>query len=162
MMVINAWSRYFVELLSRFVGQLTISFHTFVGMSFNVIRPRRNTQIFQAWSFFSCFCGNSGFKHGSVIVNNIFAYFTLSLSTPQVYMIKKNVGSPTSTSLLSTFHIGLMFCFLPAIFMSSTYTDNNNPFSWCTNNHSQLETFSQTYFNRIFSNCLSHSSPAKG
>ena len=27
--------------------------------------------------FFSCSCGNSGFKHGSVIVNNIFAYFAL-------------------------------------------------------------------------------------
>ena len=27
--------------------------------------------------------------------------------------------------------------------MSSTYTDKNNPFSRCTNKHSQLETFSQ-------------------
>ena len=36
-----------------------------------------------------------------------------------------------------------------------------NPFSRCTNEHSQLETFSQAYFNRIFSNCLSHKSPAK-
>ena len=32
---------------------------------------------------------NSGFKHGSVIVNNVFAYFTLSLSTSQVYMVKE-------------------------------------------------------------------------
>ena len=50
-------------------------------MTFHVIEPRRNTQILRAWSFFSCSCGNSGFKHGSVIVNNIFAHFTLSLST---------------------------------------------------------------------------------
>ena len=28
-------------------------------------------------------------------------------------MIKKDVGSPKSTSLLRTFHIGLMFCFFP-------------------------------------------------
>ena len=35
-------------------------------------------------------------------------------------------------------------------------------FSRCTNKHSQLETFSQPYFNRIFSNCLSHNSPAWG
>ena len=45
--------------------------------------------------------------------------------------------------------------FLPANLMSSTYTDKNNPFSRCTNKHSQLETFSQPCFNRIFSNCLS-------
>ena len=61
-MVIDAWSRYFVELLSRLVCQLTISFHTFLGMTFHVIRPRRNTKIFRAWDFFSCSCGNSGFK----------------------------------------------------------------------------------------------------
>ena len=55
-----------------------------------------------------------------------------------------------------------MFCFFPANFMSSTYTDKNNPFSRCTKKHSQLETFSQPYFNKIFSNWLSHNSPAKG
>ena len=41
MMVINAWRRYCVELLSRFVRQLTISFHTFPGMTFQVIGTRR-------------------------------------------------------------------------------------------------------------------------
>ena len=46
--------------------------------------------------------------------------------------------------------------------MSSTYTDKNNPFSRCTNKHSQLETFSQPCCNAIFSNCLSHNSTAKG
>ena len=45
--------------------------------------------------------------------------------------------------------------------MASTYTDKNNPFSRCKNKHSQLETFSQPYFNKIFSNCLSQNSPAK-
>ena len=75
---------------------------------------------------------------------------------------RKDVGSLTSTSLLSTFHIRSMFCFFPANLMSSTYTDKNNPFSRCTNRHSQLETFSQPCFNEIFSNCLSHNSPAKG
>ena len=58
---------------------------------------------------------------------------------------------PKSTSLLSTFHIGLMFRFFPANCMSSTYTDKNSPFSRSTNKHSQLETFSQPYFNGIFS-----------
>ena len=55
-----------------------------------------------------------------------------------------------------------MFCFFPANFMSSTYTDTKNPFSRGTNKHSQVETFSQPYFNKISSNCLSHNSPAKG
>ena len=81
---------------------------------------------------------------------------------PKFSWSRKDVGSPKSTSLLSTFHIGSMFCFFPANFMSSTYTDKNNPFSLCTNKHSQLETFSQPCFKRIFSNCLSHNSPAKG
>ena len=59
-------------------------------------------------------------------------------------------GSPKSTSLLNTFHVGFIFCFFPADLMSSTYTDKNNPFSRCTNKHSRLETFSQPYFNRFF------------
>ena len=82
-------------------------------------------EYFGSMVVFSSPRGDSGFKHGSVIFNNIFAYFTLSLSTSQEY---KDVGSPKSTSLLSNFHIGSMFCFFPANFMSSTYTEKNNPF----------------------------------
>ena len=52
--------------------------------------------------------------------------------------------------------------FFPVNLMSSTQTDKNNPFSRCTNKHSQFETFSQMYFNRIFSNDLSHKGPVKG
>ena len=68
---------------------------------------------------------------------------------PKYTWSRKDVGYPKSTSLLSTFHIGSMFCFFPANFMSSTCTDQNNPFSRCTNKHFQLETFSQLYFKRI-------------
>ena len=82
--------------------------------------------------------------------------------TPSIHDSRKDVGSPKSTSLLSSFHIGSRFCFFPANFMSSTYTDKNNPFSRCTKRHSQFGIFSQPYCNRIFSNCLSHYSPAKG
>ena len=35
--------------------------------------------------------GNSWFKHGSVNVDNLFADFTMSLSTSQVYMIKRKM-----------------------------------------------------------------------
>ena len=58
-------------------------------MTFHVIRPRRYTKILGEWKFFSSTCGNSRFKLGSVIVHNISAYFTLSLSATQVYMIKE-------------------------------------------------------------------------
>ena len=34
--------------------------------------------------------------------------------------------------------------------MSSTYTDKNDPFSRCTNKHSQLETFSPTVLQQVF------------
>ena len=47
-----------------------------------------------------------------------------------------------------------VFVSLQPNLMSSTHTDKSNPFSRCTNKHSQLETFSQPYFNRIFSNRL--------
>ena len=82
---------------------------------------------------------------------------------PKYTWSKKDVGSPKSTSLMSTFHIGSMFCFFPANFMSSTYTDKNNPFSRWTKKLSQLETFLPTVFQwDFFSNCLFHNSPAKG
>ena len=69
---------------------------------------------------------------------------------PGIHDQGKMLVHPKSTSLLSTFHIGSMFWFFPANLMSSTYTDKNNPFSRCTNKHSQLETFSQPYFNKDF------------
>ena len=87
--VIDAWSGYFVELLSRHVCQLTISFHTFLGMTFHILGPRRNMKIFRVWKFFSSPRGNSWFEHGSVIVHNIFAYFAFSLRTSHVYMVKE-------------------------------------------------------------------------
>ena len=48
-MVIDAWSRYFVELLSGLVRQLTISFYTLLCMTSHVIRPWRNTKILREW-----------------------------------------------------------------------------------------------------------------
>ena len=48
-----------------------------------------------------------------------------------------------------------VFRFFPVNLMSSTYTDKNILFSRCTNKYSQLEIFSESYFNRIFSDWLS-------
>ena len=108
---------------------------------------------FEGMAVFLFTRGNSRFEHGSVIVHNIFAYVALSLSAPQVRMIQERCW------FSQIFHIGLRFCFFPANFMASTYTDKNNPFSRCTKRHSQFGSFSQPCFNRIFSNCLSHNSP---
>ena len=89
MMVINAWSRYFIELLCRLVCQVTISLHSFLRMTFQITRPWRITKIHREWKFLSSHRGSSRFKRGSVIVHNICAYFTLSLSATQVHMIKE-------------------------------------------------------------------------
>ena len=67
--------------------------------------------------------------------------------SPSIHDRRK--GSPKSTSMLSSFHIGSRFCFFPANFMSSTYTDKNNLFSRCTKRHSQFGIFSQPCFNLI-------------
>ena len=62
---------------------------------------------------------------------------------------RKDVGSPKSISLFGSFHIGSMLCFFPANFMSSTYTDENNPFSRCTK-RPNLE-FSPNHVSKEFS-----------
>ena len=108
--------------------------------------------------FFNSPRGNSRFKHDSVIVHIIFTYFTLSLSASQLNMIKEKWFYRLLCWILPTSDQ----YFLTTNLMSSTYTDKNNPFSRCTNKHSQLETFSQPGCKRIFSNCLTHKSPAKG
>ena len=129
MMVINAWSRYFVELLSRPVCQLTILFHAFLEMPFHIVGPRRNTKIFRAWKFFSSTRRNSWFKHGSVTVNNILAYFTLSLSATQVYMIKERCGFSQINFFIEYFpYVNVLF---PTNFVSSAHTDKNNLFLHC-------------------------------
>ena len=51
-MVIDTWSRYFVELLRRLVCQLTISLHTFLRSTFHITRPWRETKILQSMEVF--------------------------------------------------------------------------------------------------------------
>ena len=52
--------------------------------------------------------------------------------------------------LFSCIHIGLRFCFLPAILMSFTFSEKNRPCFRCTNKHSQFGAFSHPSPNRIF------------
>ena len=46
---------------------------------------------------------------------------------PKCTWSRNDVGSSRSTSFINFFHMGTISCFLPAILMSSTYTDKNNP-----------------------------------
>ena len=69
-------------------------------------------------------------KHGSVIVHNIFAYFELSLSAAQVYVIQERCWFSQIDFFVKYFpHRIKNFASFQPIFMSSTYTDKNNPFS---------------------------------
>ena len=52
-------------------------------------KTMKKYEDFQSMKLFCSTRWNSRFKHGSVIVHNIFSYFTLSLSASQVYMIKE-------------------------------------------------------------------------
>ena len=73
----------FVELLSRLVRQLTISFpHT-------SLHDQPCHKTVKKYKDSDEPAENSRFEHGSVIVHNIFAYVTLSLSAAQVYMIQE-------------------------------------------------------------------------
>ena len=100
-------------------------------------------KILKAWQSLCSARGNSRFEHGSVIVHNIFAYLALSLSASQVYMIQERCWFSQIDFFVEYFHIGSRLCFFPANFMSSTFTDKNNPFSRCTKRHSQFGIFSQ-------------------
>ena len=71
-------------MLCRVVESFCSPIHNIVPhISGNDLSCHRTTKKYadsQIMVIFCCSCGNSGLKHGSVIVNNIFAYFTLSLS----------------------------------------------------------------------------------
>ena len=83
---------------------------------------------------FSCsHRGNSRFKHGSVIVHNIFAYFTLSLSaSPSIHVQQKMLVLPNRLLcwVVSTSDQDLV-SFQPILF--HPHKNKKNPFSRCTN-----------------------------
>ena len=57
-------------------------------------------------------------------------FATLSVQPKHTWSIK-GVGSWRSTPFCRVFHIKFMFCFFPSNFISSTYTDKNNPSFLC-------------------------------
>ena len=123
------------------------SFHTFLGMTFRVVRQRRNTKIFRAWWFFSSLRGKSRSKHGSVIVHNFFAYFTFSLSTSQVYMIMEKCWFPKINFFIEYFPHRINVLFLSSQFDVTTQI-RITLFRSVRISILSLETFSQPYFKK--------------
>ena len=97
-----------------------------------------------------------------VLLNNDLVRFAFTLSTSQIYMVKMMLVRQDHHFFKNFFHMGAIFCFFPAMLMTCTYTDYNNPcFRW-TNGHSQFGTFFHPSSNRTSSNCLTHKRPASG
>ena len=120
----------------------------------------RNTKILRVWYFLYFSRWNSRFEHGSVIVHNIFACFTLSLSATQVYIQERCwlLQNRLLCWVVSTSDQDFV-SFQPILCHPHTqiriilfYDENGDIPIW---------NFSQPCFNRIFSNWLSHNSPAK-
>ena len=89
-MVVNTWSRYFVQLLSRLACKSAISFHAFLCMTLHIVGTWTNVCFSFFWIrqfFFSC-SWHSGFKQIPVIFHNTFACFAFSLSATQINMVK--------------------------------------------------------------------------
>ncbi len=81
------------------------------------VRFHGNSQLFHSTS------RNCRFKHTSVIVHNIFAYFALSLSAAQVYMIQERCWFSQINFLIEYFPRRINIVFLSRNFMSSTNTE---------------------------------------
>ena len=115
MMVIQAWRCDFIQVLSFCIRKFAISFHTFLGMTFHIVGKRGEIHRFSEH-------GNFSFApteiRGSIMVLYL-STISLLIShrlwvQPKYTWSRNDVGSPKSTSLLSTFHIGFIFCFFPA------------------------------------------------
>ena len=88
---------------------------TNVLLRISLHRERRVEHLTRIWKFFSSSRGNSRFEHGSVIVHNIFAYFTLSLSASQVYMIKERCWFSQIDFFIEYFPHRINVCFFQPI-----------------------------------------------
>ena len=134
-------------------------------MTFHIVGPRRHTQCFwELDNFSNRSCGNSAIRTWFCDYQQYLCLFHIVFAcNPSKHDQGIDVGSPKSSSLWSTFHVGSIFCFFQFSLMSSTYTDKNNPLSRCTNKTFPIRNFFPILcLNRIFSNCLSHNGPAKG
>ena len=93
-------------------------YEDFEGMVVSLLSPRKFW--IQTW-----FCNCLQY----LCLFHIVVECTPSIHDPRkMLVLPKSTSLLSRTSLLSSFHIGSRFCFFPANFMSSTYTDKNNLF----------------------------------
>ena len=142
-MVIDAGSRYFVELLGRLFW-LTHNIVPHISLhDLPYHKTMKKYEDFDAIRTWFCNC-----PQYLCLFHIVFEYI------PSTHDQGKKLILQKSTSWLSNLHIGSRFCVFPANLMSSTYTVKNNPLSRCTKRHSQFGIVSQPCFNRIFSKLL--------
>ena len=79
-------------------------------------KAMKNAKILRVWKLSGSTRGNSRFKHGSVVVRNIFTYFTLSLSAAQVYMIQERCWFSHIDSFVEKFPHRINLVFLSSQF----------------------------------------------
>ena len=111
----------------------------------------------------SWFWRTSWFEHVSELFNDTFVRFAFTLSASQIFVVKKGCWFSKFDKFHQFLQHGAMLCFLPAILISSTYTDKNN---LCFRERTDIpnaELFpSQERPNRTSSNCHSQKRPANG
>ena len=151
----------FVELLCRLVCQLTISFHTLFGMTLHIIRPWRIRRFWVNGNFSLLHPRKIVIQTWFCICQQYLCLFHIVFEcTPSEHDPGKMLVLPNQFLCWTLSTSDQDFVSFQPIFMSSTYTDKNNPFSRCTKRHSQFGIFSQPCFKRTFSNYL-YNSPAK-
>ena len=135
-MVVRARGWDFVQLLNLFGGHFDISFHALLRIIFQVTRPSH------------CFCVK---LFPSFVFLNVFVRFTLTLSTSQIHVVKKWCRFSKVNQLRQFLPHGTkMLLSSSHFFMSSTYTEKNNPRVRCTTGDSQFGTFSHPRPRRTF------------
>ena len=129
-------------------------------MSFHVVAPghRLCARVFHPGNF-SC-------APTEIRDSNVFLYSSIMGSFgwhsrwvhPKYTWSRNEVGLSRSTFFINFIHSGATFCFFPAFWISSTYTDKNSPYFLVTKRHSQFGTLSHPSSINTSSNCLSHKS----
>ena len=171
---LNWWSsrqgleNFVVQLLHFLVCQFAVSLNAFLSMSLQC----RSTTLLFVREFFShsgnfsvAPARNSWLKHLRILFNWMISFGLHSRWVhPTEHMDQEMMWVRQSpTFFINFFHMGAIFCFFPAILMSSTYTDRNNLLFPMNEHTFPIRNFSShPNSDKASSNCLSHSNPANG
>ena len=99
----------------------------------HVLSCRRTTQpssraaFFPPWKFFGCSSRNSRFEHFSLFIDNYFGGVYIHVECIPSFREREMKWVRQDQLFHPCFHMGATCCFFPAMFMSSTCSDKNNP-----------------------------------